>query len=209
MARPASELADALVGHLGRTNVTRRRCERLFSEGRMKRDDIELVYQGLFLDAVCSFERFVEGLFVGLLCEHVAHPSRRVRTKVRFGAAAVCRQVLAGSRPFIDWLPFDRTQKLAERFLAEGLPFSEIAANDVGRLQNVSLIRNAVAHRSRHAIKVFENSVLGQVPLLAHERTPAGYLRSVYVSAPAQTRYEESVIVLAGVAKALVSRKMS
>jgi len=41
--------------------------ETLLGKGIIVRRDIEQIYNGLYLDAVCSFERFIEGLFIGLL----------------------------------------------------------------------------------------------------------------------------------------------
>jgi hypothetical protein len=98
---------------------------------------------------------------------------------------------MLGGRAYVDWLPYHHTEKRAEAFFRSGLPFCSLEKNDKKQLEQIIVIRNAVAHQSRAALRKFENEVIGPAPLLPKERTPAGYLRSVFRTAPAQTRYED------------------
>jgi hypothetical protein len=49
----------------------------------------------------------------------------------------------------------------------------------------------------------FEAEVIGAAPVLPAERTPAGYLRTVFRMAPNQTRYEEIANTCAMLARKL------
>lgn len=164
--------------------------ERLLLHGHVTRHDASLFYEGIFLRTVTTFEGLLEDLFVGLLTGSVI-PGRNVRPRVTFKSHSVARKVVLGGRPYVDWLPYDHTEKRAEAFFRSGLPFCNLDKNDKKELGRIILIRNAVAHQSRAAIRRFESEVIGATPLLHTERTPAGYLRSIFRTAPTQTRYEE------------------
>jgi hypothetical protein len=103
----------------------------------------------------------------------------------------VAREVMLGGRAFVDWLPYHHTDKRASAFFRAGFPFANLEKADVKLLEKIILVRNAVAHQSRAARNKFEKEVIGTTPVLPIERTPAGYLRTVFRVSPAQTRYEE------------------
>jgi hypothetical protein len=70
-------------------------------------------------------------------------------------------------------------------------------------IERCLIIRNAIAHRSRHSHDRFQQEVLGSTPLPPRERTPAGYLRSSFRSGPRQTRYENLTAELLRLARRL------
>ena len=144
----------------------------------------------------------MEDLFVGLLAGGI-NPGRNVQPRVTFNSHAVARGVMLGGRAYADWLPYNHTEKRADAFFRGGRPFSNLDRADKRALERVILIRNAVAHQSRAARKKFLEDVVGTTPLLANERTPAGYLRSVFRLTPAQTRYEEIASTCAMLARKL------
>lgn len=189
-------LAARLAGHFRHLEVIRRRCERVFANGDLTRHDIEYVYMSLFLDAVVSFERFIEDLFVGYLSGRL-RPRGRVISRVSFRSDAVARDVVLGGRQYVDWVPYEQyTIKRAEAFFRGGYPFTKLNKAERDTLEQVLFVRNAIAHKSRHAIKSFEEKVLSGLPLVGHERTPAGFLRSLFRSAPNQTRHENLLLEL-------------
>jgi len=181
------------------------KAEALFTRHEFVRRDIELLYTGLFLEAVTSFESFLEALFVGLLCKSFKHPCRTIRVKVEFRSWVVCHEVLRGRRPYAEWMPYDNTLKRAEAYLAQGLPFTSLPKTSTDKLMKISLIRNAIAHKSRAADEKFEQHVISGATLLPQEKTPAGYLRSIFAAAPPQNRYQECIYDLAAIARQLVA----
>lgn len=70
-------------------------------------------------------------------------------------------------------------------------------------IARVVCIRNALAHQSKYAKRKFREEVIGNMPLLPHEKTPTGFLRSAFRANPAQTRYEQLVIDLSTVTRKL------
>ena len=190
MPKPAPDFVNDLDGHLGYIEQTRSKAERLFQEGYLVRRDIELVYAGLYLDAMTSFENFIEDLFIRLLVGTTTHPCRSVVPKIVFKSTVICRNVVYGGRPYVDWFPYKQTQDRAEMFFQKGLPFTALNNSDKSRLTQMLCIRNAIAHKSRHAVTRFNRVVINERPLLSQEKTPVGYLRTNYTTSPPQTQYE-------------------
>jgi hypothetical protein len=188
--RPATHLSDAYTARLRSFGRARAKLERLLLSGHVTRHDVSLFYEGIFLRTVTTFEGLLEELFIGLLAEAII-PGTRVHPRVTFRSHAVARDVLLGGRAYVDWLPYHYTHKRADAFFRGGFPFCNLDNNDKKFLERVITIRNAVAHQSRSARQRFENEVIGVAPLLPIERTPAGYLRSVFRVAPPQTQYED------------------
>jgi len=196
-------LSKKLEGHLRYIDQTRKSIERLFHQNVIKKKDLELVYKGLFLDAVTSFELFFEQLFIGLLTKNLTHSSRSVNPRVMFKSRKVCREVILGERSYVDWIPYNFTEKRAKSYFTNGLPFTFLDKTEKDNIQDIQTIRNAIAHSSNYAIKKFEREVLSGVSLPRRESTPVGYLRHVFISAPPQTRYEKHIIDIALIARKL------
>lgn len=200
MARNAPDLASDLNGHLRRLDSTRRKLEHLHSAGQIKRHDIEQVYVGLYLDAIVSFERFIEELFLGYLSRRIICPTQ-VHPRVTFASSLVTRDVVLGGKSYVDWFPYDHTVKRANAFFRGGSPFTLLDNSDKKEVENLMAIRNAIAHKSSYSLNIFEKKILGSLPLTGKERSPPGYLRSIFRSSPAQTRYENLIINIALIAK--------
>jgi len=144
----------------------------------------------------------MEELFLGLLTGGiVAGP--RIHPRVTFRSAAIARDVMLGGKAYADWLPYHHTEKRANAFFRGGLPFCSLEKSEVKSLERILTIRHAVAHQSNAARKKFEVEVIGATPLLPVERTPAGFLRSVFSGPPPKTQYED----IAGTC-ALLARKL-
>ena len=145
---------NALIGHLRYIEQTRSKTERLHQEGYLVRRDLELVYAGLYLDAITFFENFIEDLFIRLLVGTVAHPSRLVVPKITFKSPVTCRNIVYGGRSYVDWFPYRQTQERAEIFFQKGLPFTGLRDSDKENMNQMLCIRNAIAHKSRHALRL-------------------------------------------------------
>ena len=100
-------------------------------------------------------------------------------------------------------LPYHHTEKRAAAFFRGGRPFSRLDKKDKKTLERILKIRNAVAHQSRAARSEFDK-IIASVPLLPAERTPPGFLRSVFALAPPRTHYQD----IAGTCS-LLARKLT
>jgi hypothetical protein len=132
----------------------------------------------------------MEELFVGLVAGQIT-PGQNVLPRVTFRSPAVARDVILGGRAYVDWLPYHFAEKRAAAFFRRGQPFCNLGKDEKKSLERILTIRHAVAHQSRAARRKFEDEVIGTAPLLRAERTPAGFLRSVFRVTPPQTKYED------------------
>ena len=203
MANPSATLSDKFAGHLRYLEFTRRKMESLLATRSIVNRDINQVYAGLYLDVFTSFEQLIEDLFLGLLSGRLSSRSALVVPSITFRNSNLVREIVYGGRRYVDWLPYDRTEQLADRFFHQGRPFSSLNNVEKRQIRDCYYIRNAIAHNSEHSMRVFRQEVIGNQNLLPRERNPIGYLRSVFRAAPRQRRYEILIFNLA-----LIVRKL-
>lgn len=198
--RRPSLLTDQLQNRFRAVERVRVKIETLVSIGTVRRHEAEMLYCGLYVDSIVSFERFVEELFIGYLtCRYAA--GNGVTQRVIFRSDTVARDIVFGGRKYVDWFPFEsQTVKRAEAFFRGGRPFSSLDRQDMSLLDQALLIRNAIAHKSHHAISAFQRRVIAGRPLTTSERMPGGYLRGQFRANPPQSRFENLVIELLNVA---------
>lgn len=206
MSRPSAELAKAFGRRLRSIELSRQKIERLALAGKLGRKDAELVYQGLYLSAFVAFEGFLENLFIGLLVSGGGVDSGRsdVAPRIVIRSHKIARELVLGAgRKYVDWLPYNKTKELASLYFVGGRPFSDLSENHIGTLSKCATIRNAIAHRSEHSQRQFEEKVIGSTNILPAERKPETYLRGRFRSHPPQTRFENLVTSLLIVAREL------
>ena len=203
MPKPAFHSIYSLIGHYNYIECTRSKMERLFNEGAIVKRDIEIAYAGLYLDAISYFENFIESLFFNLLLNKIVHPSGLVSPKIIFRSPVICRDVVFGERSYVDWFPYEKTINRARIFFKKALPFDLLEKAEKKFIQQSLYIRNAIAHNSKHALKMFNKNVIEGKILLPREKTPVGYLRSYYTISPPQTQYELIISELVQIARKL------
>ena len=124
--------------------------------------------------------------------------------RINIKSHSIAREIVMGvGKKYVDWLPYDKTDQLSKLYFRGGRPFSDITRPNKETLLKCSVIRNVIAHRSRHSIKQFEKQVIGTTPLLPKERNPAGYLEGLLRIAPAQTRFSNLLSQLSIIARDL------
>ncbi len=198
---PATEL-NSFHNSLKNLDYTRKKMERLFSERRIVKRDLESVYESLFLRAVTSFESFLEALFIAILREKVTYTGARVSVRIKTTPKGAIWDILLQRDQYLTWLPYNNTEDRAKLYLKDGRPFSDLTDGDRSTIMTITTIRNAIAHKSEHAMGQFRNKVIGSMALLPQERSPAGFLRSP-VRGGQQNRFQVYVAELGRVAAAL------
>jgi hypothetical protein len=133
-------------------------------------------------------ERHLEQLFIGLVMGRYTVTGAGIRPLVRIESEVIARRVVAGGKRYVDWLPYKHIDDRAPAFLSRGRPFDRIGSADRDVLTRMLWIRNAIAHRSAHAMKVFRRNLVDGKGLPLSQRSPAGYLRGQH--AVDQTRLE-------------------
>src|ERR1035441_8176133 len=179
--------------------------ERLYRTDRIALRDLHSVYEALFIRAVTSFEVFLQEQFVSVMNGKAAYKKvRGVSARMITDSADALTDILLQGRPFLTWLPYEEhTHKRALLYLKDGRPFSDIQKPERETMERITIIRNAIAHQSDHAIKKFNDKIVGTLPLLPQEKKPAGFLRSILRAAPRQTRFEFYVTELGRIATSI------
>jgi hypothetical protein len=176
--------------------------EDLLSDRSLSTRDIEKIYESLYIRAITYFEGFIENLFLGMLTKRITPSVRDVILRVEFRSDAIARDLAFGGKNYIDWFPYDKTEKIAGLFFRGGRPFSKLDKVDKNDIENMMVIRNVIAHHSSYSHHRFEEEVItSSLPLMPREKTPAGFLRSQFRVAPIQTRFELYQIKIASIAR--------
>lgn len=175
--------------------------ERLHKAKQIALRDLHSVYEALFIRAVTSFEVFLQDQFIATMSGKAAYGrARKVSARMTAVSNAAMMDILLQTRPYVTWLPYEHTHQRALVYLKDGKPFSEIPNAERQTMEKITIIRNAIAHQSEHAVKKFENKVLSGLILLPQEKKPAGFLRSVLRASPLQRRFEFYVTELGRIA---------
>lgn len=192
MATQASIVGKKLISYFESLERTRLKVETAFINGHVNKKDVEKIYDGLYLNAIGSFENFIEELFFGLLSKRLS-VSKTIRPRVIFTSLQATRKVLLGTKEYLKWLPYKMTEDMAEIYFFGDTPFSSLEKKEIDDLQKMIWVRNAVAHKSPYAIKKFEDKVIGGLILPPSEKNPSGFLRGYFRVSPSQTRYEDFI----------------
>ena len=187
----------------------RRAVENAVIAGQLTESTARIIYEGLFLHAVTSFESFIENLFVGLLVTGggVAPWRTDITPRIVVRSHAIARELTwgFGHQRYATWLPYDGTVKRAKVLFRGGRPFSSLDEADERWIRRSVTIRNAIAHKSRESLRKFDCNVIGVRSIRPSERKPGAFLRGVYRTQPTETRYEVYVAELQAVATKLMA----
>lgn len=185
-------------------NSTRVNFEAAFGSTIVTAVDINQAYAGLYLDLFTEFENLIENLFLGLLSGGVSHHNGAVVRRVLIKPVAEVEAVLLGEKKnYLDWIPYkDHTIPRAKLHLIDGKPFTSLSDVQKGKIASYHKIRNAIAHKSKKAMREF-NAILSASILLPIERTPQGYLRHVPNRATGKTQLENISDELSAIAHVL------
>lgn len=197
MSNPASVVADGLASRARGLDLYLNRIEKLHSLGKLSSRDIERAHAGGFLEFHAYLERSIERLFLGLLRErlHSSHQSARPLIKVQ--ADKVAYEVITGVRKYVDWLPYKSyTLPRAESFFASGKPFSTLDNSDISALDNISVIRNALAHQSTFAMRQFKKKFIEGRNIPPAQHRPPAYLRGNHTVGQTRMNYLMGCVVI-------------
>jgi hypothetical protein len=142
------------------------------------------------LRAVTSFEAFLEELFLAILERKRIYRRDRVKLRMTPHSRDALQEILLQGGKYMAWLPFSNTENRAKLYLKDGRPFSELTNGDKSLIKTITTIRNAIAHKSPHAMGEFQRTVIGSNSLLRGEKKPASFLRSRVSSGSMQIRFE-------------------
>ena len=186
---------------------TRLRIDLLRKNQKILQTDKNRIYESIFLNAIIAFEDFIEELFIGLLVDNRGLKSSRsdVSPKIIINTYKVVWDILleTQNKSYINWLPFNNTERLSLVFFQGGRPFTLLSNNQKDVLEKSVCLRNAIAHKSKHSKNKFIKQVIGNSTILKREHNPSLYLQGLFRISPDQTRYENLISQLLIIAKSL------
>ena len=179
MPRRSYTLHRQFSSSVSSLNATRQRLELAFTSGALSIDDITQGYAGLYLDLFTEFEGLLEELFMGMLSGAIYTRNTTIVRKIKISPSSEAERVLLDTKEYLDWLPYtNKTIPRAKTYFQDGKPFTLLTNIETDKLSNYQKIRNAIAHKSKKAMREFEK-IIDNLILLPHEREPRGYLRNI------------------------------
>ncbi|MFD9828648.1 hypothetical protein ACFWXB_14340 [Tsukamurella tyrosinosolvens] len=147
-AAEATNIVD-MIAHL-----TQLRTKNTISIG-----ELELAAEAGLLSLHTAFEAFVRELF--LQCVTGTADIRHVKSRLRFIPAEDVPTLIAGDRPFLEWLPVDRTVDRALIHLRSGQPFVRLWQRQeiLRHLELMHIARNRIAHSSEQALAKYKKMI--------------------------------------------------
>lgn len=185
---PPSAIADEIASRARGLNGYVGRIEKVRAARSLSDSDVNRAYAGAFLAFHVAVEHSLERLFLGTVMGRFTYASRSVIPLVSIRSEVVARAIVKGDRKYIDWLPYHLTASRADAFLSGGRPFADLRKTDTAALERLTVMRNAIAHDSAHALKQFRAQFVAGRPLPGSQRSAAGYLRGQHSTG--QTRFE-------------------
>lgn len=144
----------------------------------------EYAIQGLYLVGVRSFETFLEDQIFQLATEKSVWKSRLVsgtrlscKLRMKENRPTFVREIIFQGKDYADYLPYERTIKIANQLFVGGRPFSLLDASQKSSLNRCLRVRHYIAHDSDYAARVFANSVRAVKPFRMKQPTPIHYLQ--------------------------------
>lgn len=143
--------------------------------------DRNQIVSGTFVSFYAFYERQLEALFMGLLTGELQHGTAAVKPLANFTSTQAADEIVRDGRNYVDWLPFERhTMKRSELYFENGEPFNRLTIAQRRILEELGLLRNALAHQSAHSLRRFRSELVDGKGLPGSQSSPAGYLRGDY-----------------------------
>lgn len=199
MPKPASVIADEVASRARGLNSYVLRMEGLHADGKLSTVDVRRVHAGALISFQAFVEQSLERLFMGILMGRFT--AEGTRSMVRIESEVVARKVMGAGRNYATWIPYDTTERRAKAFLSRGMPFSSLEKADRRVLNDLSTLRNALAHESAWALNQFRKTFTDGKGLPPDQLMPAGYLRGSHN--PGQSRFSYHLAEAVGVFKQL------
>jgi len=113
--------------------------------------------------------------------------------------------LVLGGRRYVDWLPYHYTLERSEVFFRGNTPFQNVSRPKRLILDELGYLRNVIAHRSPHAMDVYERLVIGNLQLRPRDKEPSRFLRLVRQSNPTTTTIQVYLSEMLDIALAMAT----
>ncbi len=146
-----------------------------------------------FLSAFLAWESFVEESFILYLCGQMP-PRGRAPNRYAFppNEKTARSWVVPEGRDYAEWTVPTQVSERAGRFFQAGHPFALVLRSNQSVLDEVRIIRNAIAHKSVGAREKFERIVRTKVGTLPPNLTVGGFLGTTVLGSAPPVSFVES-----------------
>jgi hypothetical protein len=174
----------------------------LKQKGLVVQRDLNFVYEIAFLSCFVAFENYLEGRFIDLLVGKETSKVKDFMPRATIKSPAIARELVYSGRPYVEFLPYKNTIRLAERFFRGGRPFTDLPSDMQQELSFCHAIRNDLAHKSRSSRQGFVDMCIGRgVKLPSKDLIVHRYLQTSF--SVGYSRFENHVSQLITIAQEL------
>lgn len=188
-----SQLASYTEKFVRRIFLLRNCCTRIekkFDSRSLRVTDVEFVYSSSFLSVCCQWESLLEEILFEVVCGEESDKKGNTRLASFNSRITFEKLLLVGGKEYIAISNLKKAEEIATIFVANGRPFSEVSDTNRTHIQQAFWIRNAIAHESSFARRIFREKVPGVDILPTSKRFPGAFLRHQFRVSPSQRRFE-------------------
>jgi hypothetical protein len=149
---------------------------RLFRRNQLSQASLDALFTSSFLSLHSHFEIFLEDLFFSTVTGSSGIAD--CEPQVIFESREQAQQIFLATQSYINWMPYEKgAQKFTRRAYKSGSPFARLRRqpDEQSVLKEISSLRNAIAHQSRHSLREVEHLTK---PMRPRRRNVAGYLQN-------------------------------
>lgn len=163
-------------------------------KGNLSQLSSDALYTSGLLSLHIRFELFLEDLFYSCITGKSGLDD--CAPELTFSSREQASNLLFGNLNYVTWMPYGEVERISKRTFSDGAPFSRLRrhADEKSFLEELTLVRNAVAHQSAPSLKKIENLTS---PMRARRRNPAGYLQYTVQGDTHFRRYCSSILIIA------------
>lgn len=136
----------------------------------------EIITELAFLQAFLAWEAFLEESFILYLLGKKPPKGNPPRRHVIPSTRKIVGKLIAEGRDYADWSAATNVIKRADRFFREGKPYAQVLKAHQNMFDEISAIRNAIAHSSAHSQEKFKNLTRNKLGIYPSNLTVGGFL---------------------------------
>lgn len=156
-----------------------------------------LIVELSFLKLYLAWEQFLEETFTRFMCGSITasgySPNRFVQPPTLKHAYSM---VLEG-KSFVDWTKISNIIRRARMFFEEGEPYVTAVGSASSELEEMRRIRNRIAHRSEHSVRLFKEVVRQRIGSIPKGMRPGRFLLYIDPNTNQSFLEEYSTLLLA------------
>lgn len=183
---------------IGQSRVLYRHC--LTPKGLHTNTGVEAA----FLQIQKSWERFLEDLFLSVLCGE--RPTRKpLASHFVVKDLEIARRILFNGRPYVEWTRFDDVMGRVNTYLEVPNIVETTLSSIAGEIEEIKTIRNFIAHSSKKAKEEFERLCRKKIGTTSTITSAAEYLLFLKEPNPPESYFEHYALILEVAAKEMVA----